>query len=106
MATQSVPKTSLHLFIRSREKLLFDGPALSVSSVNESGLFDILPEHANFISIIKDFISIRLPDGKTQKITINNAILKAINNEVKIYLGIVANKPAPKSTPPKSAATK
>lgn len=102
MPTQLPSDNSLHLLIRSREKLLFNGPVLAVSSVNESGPFDILPEHINFISIIKDFITIRLPDGKIQRISINDAILKAINNDVKIFLGIVANKPAPKPAAPEA----
>ena len=106
MATPPIPKSTLHLLIRSREKLLFQGSVLAVSSVNESGPFDILPEHTNFISLIKDFINIRLPDGKTQKITINNAIIKTNNNEVKIFLSVVANKPAPKQPTPKAATTK
>lgn len=103
MPTQPPSKTSLHLFIRSREKLLFNGPVKAVSSLNTSGPFDILPEHANFISIIKEYVVIHLPDGKTQKIPINDAILKAINNDVRIFLGVLANKPAPKPAPPKSA---
>lgn len=104
MPTKLPSKDTLHLFIRSREKLLFDGPVKSVSSLNTSGPFDILPEHTNFISIIKDFIAIGLPDGRMQKIKINDAILKVINNEVRIFLGVVANKPTPQA--PKAPVAK
>lgn len=43
----------LKVKILSPTQTIFDGEALSVSSVNTDGTFDILPFHANFITLIK-----------------------------------------------------
>ena len=76
------------LKIRNRENIIFDGLVSSISSVNDTGKFDILPEHANFISLIKDVITIRDVGGKTREIKIGSGILRVLNNRASIYLGI------------------
>lgn len=82
-------KLSLNLTIRNREKLLFNGPVKAVSSLNERGVFDILPEHTNFISVIKDFVEVHLPDGKSQKLTFTHGVLRVIGSNVLIYVGLL-----------------
>ena len=44
----------LFVEIASPEKQIWEGNALSVSSVNSAGPFDILPMHANFITIVEN----------------------------------------------------
>jgi len=60
--------------------------AFSVSSTNKEGKFDILPSHANFISLIKDFILVKGPFGK-KNIKIEQGVLYCKKDKVKIYLG-------------------
>lgn len=61
--------------------------ATAISSYNEVGLFDVLPMHANFISIIKDKVIIH--HGKEQKeVPIGVGILRVIDNTANIYLGV------------------
>ncbi len=48
---------------RSREEVTFEGEALALTSVNDKGKFDVLPNHANFISLIKDYVIIKKKDG-------------------------------------------
>lgn len=43
----------LNVKIMSPTQTIFDGEVLSVSSVNSTGKFDILPYHANFITLVK-----------------------------------------------------
>ncbi len=43
----------LNVKILSPTQTIFDGPALSVSSTNTLGKFDILPYHANFITLVE-----------------------------------------------------
>ena len=74
--------------IKNSETILFNGEASSLSSVNESGSFDILPYHANFFSIIKEKIIIHNHQKKTEIVIKDNGILKAMNNKVSIFLGI------------------
>lgn len=44
----------LTISINSPEKLIWEGKAYAVSSENSQGPFDILPRHANFITIIEN----------------------------------------------------
>jgi F0F1-type ATP synthase epsilon subunit len=77
--------------IRDRERILYKGKALSLTTVNDQGLFDILPNHSNFISIIKDKLDILSPDGKTLSVPVTRAILKVFEGDVKVYLGIFSS---------------
>lgn len=79
----------LLLVIRDRSTLLFQGEVESVSSLNDKGPFDILPRHANFISIIKKQVVIHLPKKEEKQIELESGILKVRNNNVEIYLGIL-----------------
>ena len=75
----------LFVEIASPEKQIWEGNALSVSSVNSAGPFDILPMHANFITIVENQ-SININTGaKTEKFLFPNAIIYASRNKVIIY---------------------
>ena len=47
-------KDMLTVAINSPEKVIWEGRALSVTSANSKGTFDVLPHHANFITIIEN----------------------------------------------------
>jgi hypothetical protein len=46
-------KNTLTVKIISPTQTIFDGEAYSISSVNSLGKFDILPFHANFITLVQ-----------------------------------------------------
>lgn len=46
-------KNTLTVKILSPTQTIFDGEAYSISSVNSLGKFDILPFHANFITLVQ-----------------------------------------------------
>ena len=58
----------LLLVIRDRTTLLFQGEVMAVSSFNDKGPFDILPQHANFISIIKKHVVLHLAKKQEKRI--------------------------------------
>ena len=76
------------LKVLSRGDILFEGEVESLSSVNDTGKFDVLRGHANFISLIRDYLVIREKGGRTKEIKIGSGILKVLDNEANIYLGI------------------
>lgn len=80
------------LFVRVRDinHVIFEGYVKALSSVNDRGLFDILPFHTNFISIIKEKIIIHKEDGTKEEIPIDAGVLKQLNNTVQVFLGIKA----------------
>ena len=83
-----VKKQILHVTVLSPERIVFAGDAKALSSVNDNGPFDILPYHANLITIIKDTIIIHLEGNKDQKIPCERAIMKVFENTVSIFLGV------------------
>lgn len=85
-----VDTQNLNVMIRSSDKILFDGEAKTVSSVNDTGPFDILPFHANFISIIKSKISVKLNNGSRQDFPIDGGVMQVHENKVEVFLGIEA----------------
>lgn len=84
---QSIIGTLL-VIIRNREKIIIQRNAKSVTSYSDKGAFDILPQHANFITLIKKSITIVYSDGKKEVFPIENGVMKVASNEVYIYVGI------------------
>lgn len=83
-----MPDTLIEVYIRSRRKLVFGGAVHSVSSFNVYGSFDILPFHANFITLIKDALILDKTLPTEQHIEINHGLLSAHRNKVDIYLDV------------------
>ncbi|OGG19336.1 hypothetical protein A3D78_06215 [Candidatus Gottesmanbacteria bacterium RIFCSPHIGHO2_02_FULL_39_14] len=80
-----MPESLLTVEISSPEKQIWKGEAKSVSSKNIAGPFDILPLHANFITIIENQpIKIATVD-KIEEFKFTNAIIYASKNRVLIY---------------------
>ena len=80
----------LHLTVtvKSPGQKIFDGTAEAVTSKNERGTFDILPYHANFISLIKEKITIHQKDKKPLQISVESGIVQVYENTVKILVGV------------------
>jgi F0F1-type ATP synthase epsilon subunit len=82
-------KENIMLIIRQRERLLFEGEVKSFSSFNERGIFDVLYEHANFVSIINKSYIIHKLDGTKSEVKIEEGIVRVRDNKVRVYLGIM-----------------
>lgn len=77
---------TLHVRIISPQQLILDTEASSVSSKNLQGPFDILPAHANFITIIENSpIVVRIPGQKDTVFKFPLAIILTTENRVNIY---------------------
>lgn len=82
-------KDILQVRIVSPKQDIFFSPAVSVSSINSAGKFDILPQHANFITLINNSpIVVRLPSGKNVTFKFPLAIIYLVNNQVNIYTNL------------------
>jgi len=79
----------LTVLIRDREGILFQGEAESVSSFNDRGPFDVLPYHANFITLIQNEVRVRQVGGGEEKIPLTSGVLRVRGNEVEVYVGIL-----------------
>jgi len=82
----------LSVKIISPEEVMWEGRANAVSSENSQGPFDVLPEHANFITLIKSKpIVVHRSDGDTE-FMFKRAVLHAINDIVSIYVQLDQDK--------------
>jgi F0F1-type ATP synthase epsilon subunit len=79
---------SFKLRVRDAQKIIFEGEVDRISSFNEVGPFDVYPTHANFISIIKQGLSIYKNNEKIQEIKLEQAVLKVKQDIAKVFLGI------------------
>lgn len=82
----------LNVKILTPKQTLFEGEALSVSSKNSSGKFDILPEHANFLTLIENQPLTVIKQDK-EKITLNlvAGVIYVESNQVHIYTDILTS---------------
>jgi F0F1-type ATP synthase epsilon subunit len=87
-ASQAKAMDALQVKIKSPEKILWEGEALSVSSKNIDGPFDILPMHANFISLVEGApIRINTRSG-LKEFTYERAVIYCHVNNVFIYTNL------------------
>ena len=77
----------IHVTIKNRQNIYFDGEVSAITSFNDLGLFDILPKHENFISLIKNKIILH-NKNQQKELKIDQGLLKVRDNKVDIYLGI------------------
>ena len=87
---RNIAKTEkILVIIRDRNTLIFQGQVEAVSSFNDMGPFDVLPRHANFISLIKQAIILHLIDKTEKRIEITSGVMKVRENNLEVYLGIL-----------------
>lgn len=77
---------TLRVRIISPQQLILDTQAQAVSSKNLQGPFDILPQHANFITLIENSpIVVRIKGQKPLIFKLPLAIILVTENKVNIY---------------------
>ena len=78
----------LHVIVRDRSGVQWEGEASAVSGFNEAGPFDVLSSHANFISIVKKKLVVTVPTGAKQEINVESGVMHVQGNKVMVYLGV------------------
>ena len=77
---------TLTVTVLSPEEILYKGLAQSVSSENYAGKFDVLPQHASFLTFIDSHpIEIIKADGTKKTFIFDQGIIYVKDNIVKIY---------------------
>ncbi len=90
MTTYPVVQTDekLKVVVKSPEGIVFEGEVYAITSKNIGGLFDILPFHSNFISIINELLLLYETKQNPKEIKIQNGVMKVTENDVEIFLGV------------------
>lgn len=81
-----IPPVSVR--IRDREKVIFEGQVASITSKNRVGTFDILPQHANFITLVGETLVVRMLDGREQEIAVETGVMRVTENKVQVFVGL------------------
>ncbi len=78
----------MHVKVYAPFKVYFDGEAKSISAVNETGPFDILPRHHNFMTLlIPCEIVVRTTRGE-ERISITRGVMHVKADQVVVFLDV------------------
>ena len=78
----------LNVKVWSPFRVYFDGPAASISGVNGTGAFDILPRHRNFITLLNSCdLVLQTRDGEI-KIRISGGVMQVHKNTAIVFLEV------------------
>lgn len=85
---QLIEKPELTVIARAPFHLYYEGPAQSVSAINKVGIFDIMPGHADFFSVLSPGDVIIETSSDPINFVIKNGIITVRNNEVMLFVNI------------------
>lgn len=81
-------KPIMQLKVYSPFQVFFDESAYSISGVNDTGPFDILPHHHNFITLLKaGELVIQTNDGE-KRIRISGGVMQVKADKVIVFLDV------------------
>jgi len=84
-----IPKDRFKLKVYSPFATYFEGIVKSVSAVNDTGPFDILAKHHNFLTLLNPCdLVIRIPGMEPHKLTISRGIMQVKANDVVVFLDV------------------
>jgi len=70
-------------------QVYYDGPADSLSAANDTGPFDVLSQHKNFMSLIKPGNIVIRQKGKPDfSLRVDRAIVHVRSNKVTVFLDV------------------
>lgn len=81
-------KLTMHVKVYSPFKTYFDHPAYSISGENITGMFDILPHHHNFITLLKDCELVIRTETGDQKVKISGGIMHVKADNATVFLDV------------------
>jgi len=78
----------MHVKVYSPFKVYFNGSAKSISATNETGPFDILPRHHNFMTLISPGDIIVRTDRNEETFRISRGIMHVKSDQVIVFLDV------------------
>ncbi len=81
-------KPMIHIKVYSPYQTYFDDIAYSISGLNNTGPFDVLPRHHNFITLLNpSVLEIHVPDA-VKRIRISRGVMHVKANKVIVFLDV------------------
>lgn len=88
-STAPTDSTKMRVKVYSPFKIYYDADATSISAENDTGPFDILPRHKNFMTLVHPCELVIRSDGNEDfKIRITRAIMHIKADQVTVFLDV------------------
>lgn len=87
----SAKRPVMYIKVYSPFRVYFEGEAYSITGVNRTGPFDILPQHHNFITLLTPSELLVKPTAgplKEQKIRISGGLMHVKADRITVFLNI------------------
>lgn len=81
-------KPTMHIKVYSPFKVYFDQDGDSISAVNETGPFDILPRHHNFMTLINPCDLVIRQGGEEKRFRISRGVMHVKADQVIVFLDV------------------
>lgn len=81
-------KLTMHIKIHSPFKTYYNDQAYSITALNNTGPFDILPKHHNFMTLLNPCELVIDRDGGPIRIRIARGIMRVKQDEVVVFLDV------------------
>lgn len=82
-------KPTMSVKVHAPFQVYFEGEAYSVSAVNETGPFDILPQHRNFLCmLVPCTLRVEPVEGKARLIKIHRALMHVKSDRVVVFMDV------------------
>jgi F0F1-type ATP synthase epsilon subunit len=79
---------NMHVKVYAPFKVYFDGMAESISAANDTGPFDILPRHHNFMTLLNACDIVVRSGEREDKIPITRGIMHVKADQVIVFLDV------------------
>lgn len=88
VAVSGSKKSTIEVKVYAPFKVYYEGAAYSLSAVNATGPFDILPKHHNFLCmLVPSTLKVQTPDGE-KVIKIARALLHVKADRVVVFMDV------------------
>ena len=83
-----IPSGKMHINVYAPFKTYYDDIGTSISAVNETVPFDILPQHHNFMTLLNAGDVIVRTDADEKKMSIKRGIMHVMADRVIVFLDV------------------
>ena len=88
-AVEGSKKPSMAVKVYAPFKVYYEGEAVSVSAVNATGPFDILPRHHNFLCmLVPCTLVVRMADGQEKSIKVSRALMHIKADRLVVFMDV------------------
>ncbi|RYF28776.1 MAG: hypothetical protein EOO17_04225 [Chloroflexi bacterium] len=82
-------KPTISVKVYAPFKVYFEGEAYSLSAVNATGPFDVLPKHHNFLCMLVPCeLKIQTPDNGEKTIKLHRALMRVSTGHVSVFVDV------------------